>query len=172
MEPGAVTRFGPRLAFVIFVGLTLHLSLFATARIGEVRPDVLLLIAVAGGIVGGAERGAVIGFVSGMAVDLFVHTPLGLSALAFSLVAFAVGTVQSSVIRAAWWIPPATAWVASAAGILLYALLGALIGRPEFLEPRVLGVAAGVATANALLAPPLVRIMAWALPRDPDRSYA
>lgn len=167
-----MTRFGPRLAFVIFVGLTLHLSLFATTRIGEVRPDVLMLIAVAGGIVGGAERGAVLGFFVGVVADLFLHTPLGLSALTFSLVGFAVGTLQSSVIRAAWWIPPATALVSSAGGILLYALLGALIGRPEFLQPRVLVVAVGVGLANALLAIPLVRVMAWALPLDADRSYA
>ncbi|MEO7837407.1 MAG: rod shape-determining protein MreD [Acidimicrobiales bacterium] len=172
MEPGAVTRFGPRLAFVIFVGLTLHLSLFATAGIGEARPDVLLLVAVAGGIVAGPERGALVGFAAGISADLFLHTPLGLSALAFCLVGFAVGTLQSSVIRAAWWIPPATAWVASAAGVFLYALLGSLIGRPEFLQPHVIVVAAGVATANALLTPPLVHVMAWALPGEQDRAFA
>lgn len=166
-----MTRFGPRLAFVIFVGLTLHLSLFATTRIGEVRPDVLLLIAVAGGIVGGAERGAVIGFVAGLVADLFLHTPLGLSALTFSVVAFAVGTLQSSVIRSAWWIPPATASMGSAGGVLLYALLGALIGRPEFLQPRVLAVAAGIGAANALLTPAAVRAMAWALPPETERAF-
>lgn len=162
----------PRLLLVIFAGLTLHLSLFATIRIGDVRPDVLLLIAVAGGIAGGPERGAVVGFAAGIAADLFLHTPLGLSALAFSLVGFGVGTLQSSVIRAAWWIPPATASVASTAGILLYALLGALIGRPEFLEPRVLVVAAGVGAANAVLSPALVPVMAWALPTETERSFA
>lgn len=167
-----MTRIGLRLSLVLFVGITLHLSLFATARIGEVRPDVLLLIAVAAGIVGGPERGAVIGFVAGIVADLFLHTPLGLSAMAFSLVGFAVGTVQSSVIRSAWWIPPATALMASAAGILLYAILGALIGRPEFLEPRVLVVAAGVGAANALLTPAVVPVMAWALPTETERSFA
>lgn len=165
-------RGGPRVAFVLFVGLTLHLSLFATVGIGEVRPDVLLLIAVAAGIAGGPERGAVVGFFAGIVADLFLHTPLGLSALAFSLVGFAVGTLQSSVIRAAWWIPPATACLGSTAGILLYALLGALIGRPEFLEPRVLVVAAGVGAANAILAPAVVPVMAWALPHETERSFA
>lgn len=167
-----MSRFGPRLAFVIFVGLTLHLSLFASLRLGEVRADVLLLMAVAGGIAGGPERGAVVGFLAGITADLFLHTPLGLSALAFSLIAFAVGTLQQGVIRAAWWIPPATAGVASAAGIALYGLLGALIGRPEFLQPRLLAVAAGVGAANALLITPLVRVMAWALPADVERSFA
>lgn len=165
-------RGGPRVAFVLFIGLTLHLSLFATAQIGQVGPDVLLLIAVGAGIAAGPERGAVVGFVAGVVADLFLHTPLGLSALAFSLVGFAVGTLQSSVIRSAWWIPPATAWLGSAAGILLYALLGALIGRPEFLEPRVLVVAAGVGAANAVLAPALVPVMAWALPSETERSFA
>lgn len=167
-----MTRIGLRLTLVLLFGLTLHLSLFATARIGEVRPEVLLLIAVAAGIVGGPERGAVVGFLAGIVADLFLHTPLGLSALAFSLVGFAVGTSQSIVIRSAWWIPPATALVASAAGILLYGLLGALIGRPEFLEPRVLVVAAGVGAANALLSPAVIPVMAWALPTQTERSFA
>lgn len=167
-----MTRYGPRLALVLFVGLTLHLSLFAMIRIGQVRPDVLLLIAIAGGIAGGAERGSVVGFLAGIVADLFLHAPLGLSALAFSLVGFAVGTLQSSVIRSAWWIPPLTAGVASAGAILLYALLGSLIGRPEFLQPRLLSVAAGVGVANALLVTPFVRVMAWALPADMERAFA
>lgn len=165
-------RIGSRVAFVLFVGLTLHRSLFASTRIGEVRPDVLLLAGIAAAVVGGPERGAVIGFLAGLLADLFLHTPLGLSALAFSLVAFSVGTLQTSIIRSAWWIPPATAWLASAAGILLYAVLGAIIGQDQFVRPHVLAVAAGVASANALLTPPLVRLMAWALPTDPERTFA
>jgi len=167
-----MTRYGPRLAFVVFIGLTLHLSLLQSTRIGEIRPDVLLLIGVIGGIVGGPERGAVIGFTAGLVADLFLHTPFGLSALAFSLVGFAVGTLQTSIIRSAWWIPPATAAVTSGAAILLYALLGAIIGRAEFLQPRVLTAAAGVAAANAVLTPLLAPVLAWALPRDLERSFA
>ena len=42
--------------------------------------------------------------------------PFGLSALTYALVAYVVGSLQDSVLRAAWWIPVATAAAASAAG--------------------------------------------------------
>ena len=161
-----------RLPLLLVIVLVLHQSLFAGVRVAEVRPEVMLLVAVTAGIVGGPERGAVIGFLCGLLTDLFVQTPLGLSALSFSLVAFAVGTVQSSVIRSAWWIPPVTAFIASAAGILLYAVLGAIIGRSQFLRPQVVVVAAVIGAVNAVLAPLAVRAMSWAMAGGPDRSYA
>ena len=161
-----------RLPLLLVIVLVLHQSLFTGVRVADVRPEVMLLVAVTAGIVGGPERGAVIGFLCGLLTDLFVQTPLGLSALSFSLVAFAVGTVQSSVIRSAWWIPPLTAFIASAAGILLYAVLGAIIGRSQFLRPQVVVVAAVIGAVNAVLAPLAVRAMSWAMAGGPDGSYA
>ena len=161
-----------RLPLVLVMALVVHQSLFADVRLADVRPEIMLLVAVTAGIVGGPERGAVIGFVCGLLTDLFVQTPLGLSALTFSLVAFAVGTVQSSVIRSAWWIPPVTAFLASAAGILLYALMGAIIGRSQFLRPQTLVVAAVIGAVNAVLAPMAVRALGWAMGSRPAGSYA
>jgi rod shape-determining protein MreD len=160
-----------RLALLVLAALVVHQTLFATIRVGDVHPQLMLLVAVAAGIAGGSERGAVTGFVCGLLGDVFVRTPLGLSALTFTLVAFVVGTVQSSVIRSSWWIPPLTAFVASAAAVLLYGVLGALVGRSEFVRPQLLVVAAIVAAVNAVLAPPVVRAMSWAM-AGPEPSYA
>ncbi len=161
-----------RLAFVLFVALTLHQSLFASVRIGDAHPQVMLLTAAAGGLLAGAERGALLGFVAGLLADLFVQTPLGLSALAYALVAFAVGSVQSGILRSAWWVAPVTALAASFAGVVLYGLLGALIGQSHFVSPRLLVVAGAVAAMNSLLAPPMVRAIAWALKADPESAFA
>ncbi|MGH9282339.1 MAG: rod shape-determining protein MreD [Acidimicrobiales bacterium] len=161
-----------RLTVVLFVALTLHLSLFAGIRIGDAHPQVMLLIAVAAGLLGGSERGALIGFMAGLLADLFVQTPLGLAALTYALVGFSVGTVQSALIRSAWWIEPLTALVASFAGVLLYGLLGALIGQSHFVSPRLLIVAGWVAAMNALLALPLTRAVQWSLASDPESAYA
>ena len=161
-----------RLAFVFFLAITLHLSVFATVRVGEIHPQVMLLLAVAGGLLGGSERGALIGFAAGLLADLFVHTPLGLSALAFAIVGFAVGGLQSAIIRSAWWIAPVTALAASFAGMVLYGVLGAIIGQSHFVSPRLPVIAAGVALMNAVLAPLVARAMAWALEPTPERAFA
>lgn len=165
---------GPRLKILLLmlVVTVLHQSLFAAVRWGDVRPHLLLLMAVAGAIVGGADRGAVIGFLCGLLTDLFIQTPLGLSALAFSLVAFGVGSVQSSIIRSAWWIPPLTALVASAAGVVLYALLGAIVGHSQFVRPVLLLVAVAVGAVNAALAPLMVKAMSWAMSDRVESSFA
>ena len=161
-----------RLAFVLFVALVLHQSVFTLTRVGDVHPRVMLLVAVGGGLLAGPERGAMIGFCAGLLADLFVQTPFGLSALAYALVGFAVGSVQSGIIRSAWWITPFTALAASFAGVLLYGLLGALIGQSHFVSPRLLGIAAGGALLNALLAPLVVRAMAWAVAPSADGAFA
>lgn len=166
--------FSPRLKvpLLLFLALTLNHSLLADARIREVRPDAMLLVAVAAGIVGGSERGALVGFLAGLLADLPASTPLGLSALTFCVVGFAVGALQSSLIRSAWWIPPLTVLVATAAGVLLYALMGAIIGRSHFLRPELLVVAAGVGAMNMVLSLVVVPAVSWAMAAGPDRSYA
>ena len=98
-----------RLPLAVLAVLVVQTSLLPAVNIDDVRPDALLLFAVAGGLVAGAEGGALIGFGVGMVADLFVQTPLGLSALTFSLVGFIVGSLQAGMIRASWWITPITA---------------------------------------------------------------
>lgn len=161
-----------RLAFVVSVALVLHQSLFVTVRFGDAHPQVMLLVAVVGGLLAGAERGALIGFTAGLVADLFVQTPLGLSALTFALVGFVVGSVQSGIVHSAWWIGPLTALGASFAGVVAYAMFGAIIGQAHFVSPRLVGIAAGVGVMNAVLVVPVVRAMSWALNSSTDRAYA
>lgn len=155
-----------RLAAVLLAALVLHTSVLASVRVGDVQPQLMLLLAVAAGLLGGPERGAAVGFAAGLAADLLVATPLGLSALTFCLVGFAVGGVQSGIIRSAWWIAPVTATAATAAGVVLYGLLGALIGQAHFVSPRLVVVALGAAAMNAVLAAPVVRAVSWAFAGD------
>lgn len=148
---------------VVLVVLVVHTSVLSSLRVAGVAPDTMLLLAVMGGVVGGPARGAALGFASGMALDMFLQTPLGLSALTFCLVAYTVGSVQSGILRAAWWIPIATAFVASAAGELLYALSGAVVGLPQLVTARLVLVVGVVATMNAVLSPVALRLVSWGL---------
>ena len=161
-----------RLAFVLFVALVLHQSLFLVTRVGDAHPRVLLVVAIAGGFLLGSERGAVLGFGAGMLADLFVQTPFGLSALTYALVAFAVGGLQSGIIRSAWWIGPVTGLVASFAGIVLYGVLGAIIGQSHYVSSRLLVMAAGVAAMNAVLALPVIKAVDWSFSAGPERAFA
>lgn len=162
-----------RVALLLFVALVANVTVLAGIRPAGVRPDALLLVAVVGGIVGGPERGAAIGFGAGVTSDLFLQAPFGLAALVFCLVGFGVGTVGTLIIRAAWWIPVVTALFASGAGVLLYVLAGIVVGQSHLVDDRVFLVAGLVGVMNAALSPVALRFARWALRSDvPERSYA
>lgn len=160
-----------RTPLLVLTALILTLSVLTRVRIAGVMPDLMLLLAVAAGITGGQSSGAVVGFGSGLAIDLFLQTPLGLSALVFSMVGYAVGTAQTGILRSIWWIPVLTAFVASAAGEVLFALAGAMVGETQLVSGRLWVVALVVGATNALLTPLTVRSMAWALGNHPTRAY-
>lgn len=161
-----------RLPLVLVVTLILQATLLAQVRPNGVRPDALLLLGVAGGIVAGAEGGALLGFAAGLVADLFLDTPFGLSAMVFSLVGFAVGSFQAVVLRAAWWIPVATTLVASAAGVVLYAVLGAIVGQTHMVDLRLGLVAALVGAMNAVLSLAALRMVSWAFAGSALRAQA
>ena len=100
---------------MLLVALTLQLGVASSITFFGVQADLLLLVAIAAGIAAGPDRGAAIGFAAGLAYDLMLQTPFGLSALTYALIAYLVGSLQDSVLRAAWWIPVATATAATRA---------------------------------------------------------
>lgn len=157
-----------RVLLVIVLGLVLQLTLSAGIRIEDVHPDLMLLVAVCGGLAGGEERGAMVGFAAGLANDLFLQSPIGLSALTFTLVGFGVGLLHAAVLRSPWWLAGGAAVLASFGGEVLYALIGAGVGQSQMLTDRlgvVAGIVAGLNGLGALVAMPILR---WAI--FPDES--
>lgn len=162
-----------RLPFVLVLALVIQTTLVGPVTVAGAHPDLMLLLPIAAGFSVGSEQGAVAGFLAGLLTDLFLQTPLGLSALTFSVVGFGVGMVQTTMIRAAWWITPATAFIASGIGVLLFGVVAATVGQGQLLRPALLTAAAVVGVANALFSIPAVRVMRWALASGSlDRAYA
>ena len=151
-----------RLPLLLLTALLLQTSVLVRLRVVGVMPDVMLLGAVAGGITAGPTRGAGLGFASGMAIDLFLPTPLGLSALVFTLVGYGVGVANTGVLRSAWYIPMLTAGAASVAGVVLYAVAGSMLGEP-MLTGHLVTIALVVGVSNAVLAPVAIRLVGWSL---------
>ena len=147
---------------MIVVTVVLHTAVLSRLRVFGVIPDLMLAVAVAAGVEAGPARGAVIAFCGGMALDVFLLTPMGLSALVYCLVAYAVGVAHEGVLRTSWYIPVLTAFVASAGGVVLYAVAAWMLGEPT-LNSRLLTIVVVVAAANAALSPPVLRFVRWSL---------
>lgn len=161
MIPPSTWLVAVRTSFLLVVTLTVQLGVAAHLAPFDVQADLLLLVAIAAGIAAGAERGAALGFAAGIAYDLVLQTPFGLSALTYCLVAYLVGSLQDSVLRAAGWIPVATATAASVLGVILYGVLGTVVGE-DLIHPSLLRIAVLVGLLNTLPAPLVVRAVRWA----------
>ena len=71
--------------------VVVQVALFPHVRLAGRVPDLGLVLAVAVAFDHGPEAGAIVGFLAGLGFDLFLATPLGLTALAYALTAYAVG---------------------------------------------------------------------------------
>ncbi len=155
-----------RLPPLLVVAVMLHTAVLPQLRVAGVAPDLLLVLGIAAGIAAGPDRGALVGFIAGLLADCFLQTPFGLSALTYSLVGYGVGMFQTTILHAAVWIPVATAVVASAVGVILFAVVGAVVGQSHLLSGRLLEVAVVVALVNGLLILVVARPVRWATTGD------
>lgn len=153
-------------ALVLLVQWTIGLDI----RIAGAHPDFLVLLPIAAGMAAGPSEAAIVGFVAGMAADLLVPTPFGLSALVWCLVGFGVGAVTGSLTRQVWWLRPGVALAASAVSVMLYAVLGAVLGQSQFLHLDLLAVVLMVSVPNALLAAPATALVRRALAEAETRG--
>jgi rod shape-determining protein MreD len=154
-----------RPAFVLFVLVTLQTTLFADLDFFGAKGDIMLLLPIAAGINGGRDRGAIVGFLSGMTLDLVVHgTPTGFFALGYTLVGYIVGMAQAGVLRAAWWIPVLTTLGGSMLGVVTLAVVGKFLGLEGLFNRHLLTICAVVAIINAALVLPMMRVVRWSMP--------
>jgi rod shape-determining protein MreD len=149
-----------RLGFVIVICVVLQTTLFTHLRIDGVAPDVGLVAVLAVAYNDGAESGAWFGFIMGLAIDLFLTTPLGLSALSFAITGYVVGVVQAGMVRTPPAIAPLLGGLGGFFGGLVFLAVGAVVGQEGFLSYSSLRTVMIAALYDALIAPvvfPLVR---------------
>jgi rod shape-determining protein MreD len=155
---------------VVLVGVLLVQSTIGLdLRIVGAHPELVWILPVAAGLVGGPEAGALVGFVAGLANDLLLPTPFGLSALVGCLLGFGVGRLVASMSDPGPWVAVVTAVAGSVGAVMLYAVLGAVLGQEQMLRVDLAAVVAVVAVTNAVLALPARRVIGWAIGAAPLR---
>jgi rod shape-determining protein MreD len=160
-----------RLVLVAITAVLFQVSVLDDITVLGAHPDVMVVIAAAGGIVAGPGRGAIIGFVAGCLSDLTVSLPFGFGPLTFVLVGFG----SSYLLRAASGrdIPVAevsTTVVASVAGTVLYAVLAAAVGQPGMFGAEFARVVLIVAAGAIVVSWAVLGILRWVL--EPSNSVA
>jgi rod shape-determining protein MreD len=156
-------REAARITLVVFVFVLVQETLMLDIRVGGIHPDIMVVLPIVAGIVGGPGRGASMGFGTGLVADLFLPTLFGLSALVGTLIGFGVGVTTLALDRTALWLPPFAALAGSALYELIYAVLGSVLGQPQMLHVDLLRIMVVVSVVNAIVAVPALRMVNWAL---------
>jgi rod shape-determining protein MreD len=158
-----------RVAFVIFVLLMVQSILMVSLRVGGAHPDLVWLLPITAALLDGPETGAIVGFWAGLAFDLVLPTPFGLSALVGCLLGYATGSLTAAVDPRAAWLKPVAALIGSVAADMLFAVLGAVFGQQQMVQVDFLAVFAVVAVSSVVLVLPVNRLMRWALAGETHR---
>ncbi len=162
-----------RLTLLLAVAVLLQTSVFPHLRIGGAAPDVGLVLVVAVATREGVEVGAAMGFVTGLLVDLYLQTPLGLSALAFALTGAAVGVVQAGLLRPGRWVAPLLGALGGLTGNLLFIGVGILAGQDQLRSVHALEVTGFAVLYDALIAAFVFPLAMWATgPAATSRTVA
>jgi len=153
-----------RLALVVLLAVGFQIGAVSAVAVWGVTPEVPLVVAIAGGLALGSQRGAVLGFATGLALDVLVPArPLGLWALVLAVVGAATGWVGESgpgmpgrVARVA------TAVVATAGACVAYVALSGLVGSPVVTGVPLWRVVALASVWSAALVMPVEAVVRWA----------
>lgn len=152
-----------RLALLVLGVVVFQTTLFSTGlRVFGVMPDLGLVLTVGVAYYAGGDRGAAFGFLTGLAVDLFLSTPLGLSALSFAVVGYGVGVVHSGLVRPSRWVVPMLGALGGLAGGALFVGVGALAGQDHLLGLDSVRIILVAGAYDALLALVMFPVARWA----------
>lgn len=152
-----------RCALLLVCAVVAHVGLLSHMTPAGVIIDPLVLLAVAGGMIGGRGTGASFGAGCGLASDLIVHTPFGMSLLVLTLVGYLSGIIAEQLGSARWFARATVASLLAAGGIGLFVCAGWLMDLEYVTEAPIVRIVIVTAAAALLANPLLERAVRWAL---------
>ena len=136
--------------FAVVIAVVIQTTLFARVRPLGIAPDIVILTIIACARFVEPEPGVLLGFTGGLLIDLFGTSPLGLQALAFTLVALAAVRTRDRYAYNVVGIGVAVG-VLTLFGILLVAIIGTLFGTGRLSDPDIIRTLALVPAYNMVL---------------------
>ena len=159
-----------RVITVAFAVLVVHLGIAPDLRISGVAAELPIGMSIAAGLTGGVERGAIFGFVLGFVLDLFLFTPVGLSALVFGVLGWIAGHVFLDRIEESPLISAATIGVGTAGGLAVWVVIGIALGESSLREAPIARILLVASFMNAVAAFALMLMAHWMWSVDPLRD--
>lgn len=150
---------------VTVVALFLQVAVVPFFSIGGVKPDLLLVVVVCAALLGGAQRGAVLGAGAGLLMDLASAHTTGVTMLAKMVTGYMIGLAEQQVFKENVFLPMFALLVATVVhGLLFFGVLF-LLGQPVYWRQAAVYGTALPAVYNAFVAvfvhPIIYRLDRW-----------
>lgn len=154
---------------VIVTAILLQSTVFSQLRLLGVRPELLYLVTILIALQEGPNEGAIVGFTCGLAQDMLLDQPMGITALTLTLLGYAVGMARQYIVSPSPLVPTIVVAISTALGVAFYEIVTFLLGQFEAGFTYAFKVALLTALYNAvltpILAPLLRRIVEGSRPR-------
>ena len=99
-------RIALRLALIVLLAVILQVSFFSYLHFFGAIPNLIPVVIVSLGLLGGGVVGAVCGFVAGLLIDSVLVQTLGVSSLVLLSIGYLAGRYREGVEITGSWIPP------------------------------------------------------------------
>jgi len=116
------------IALSLFVSLVLESTLLEELKVAGVKPDLLLIFVVFWALFHGKVNGAKMGFIFGLAEDLFVSKFIGLNILCKMTVGYLVGMMERKFFKENFLVPAFTLFFATFVNNFLYMIILQITG--------------------------------------------
>ncbi len=144
---------------IIITAILLQSTVFAQLRLLGVRPELLYLVTIVFALHEGPNEGAVVGFVCGLAQDLLLNQPKGITALTLTLLGYSVGLAQQYIVSPSPLVPTIVVAISTALGVAFYEVVSFLLGQFDATTSYAVRVALLTALYNAVLTPILSPVL-------------
>ncbi len=112
----------------------LQTAVFPRFPILNIMPQLILLAALAWGLLRGVTEGVVWAFIGGFMLDMFTIAPMGLSAVSYMTAVFTVVFLQESLPSSRFFAPLIMAGIGTIIVALTYQITARLLGYPLILQ--------------------------------------
>jgi len=152
-----------RLIPVGMIVIAIQRAVVADHTVAGVIVQLALAFVVAAGASGGSERGAVAGFVVGSMLDLAEGTPLGSTAMAFTIAGVVSGLLALVTGDPQLWLRSIFVVLGAAVGEAMLPVVRLFVGEEDPWPTSMLTVVVVVALAAGVMSPVLLPISRWCL---------
>lgn len=158
--------------FILTGAVFLQIAFISDFQPFGTHADLLLLVGVCAGVAGGEARGTIIGFISGLLVDLLSVGTLGVTALAFALAGFVVGRISEMLMDASRLVQLGLVALGTLIGVILHLGIATLLGGDGMEHNSVWSSVVVLTVLNTIFAIPVLRIARWAqMPAEPHPRH-